>query len=517
MSNSINPKKVSKKYDYLIVGTGIGGATFGFKMAQAGYSVLFLEKGRHATIINQFPEQSSEFKSNPTEALKNSGRASEQIIDQSTGKSVAFTPFIGSGVGGSSKLYGMVFERFADSDFDTASSSWCLSPKLMNHYYSQAEKLYRVRSQNTQSKANLEIEDSLAEKKIKTYSLARAQSYFRCKGCQGFVCTCQAKMDSEKACLNQAISVYHAELLTDCEVVRIEANAVNVTGLVVNFKNQELRLTAQNYVLAGGALATPALLLKSKNEYWPNGLANSSDQVGRNLMRHLIDIYGLYTKNKPESHLDLKEFGARDFYTDPFEKRGKGLIQSFGRLPHESVIINEIQEKIQNRFVKAIFQIFAPALAFVLRKMNQRLTFVATILEDSPSSENRVTLNSQGKINIAYRVSSEDAKNLVSFRKNLKFIFADFFQFKLLQAHENDRIAHACGTCRMGKDRHTSVVHTDGHTHDIENLLIVDASVFPTSSSANPSLTIAANALRVADLCCQKHQKKEQSNLNQEI
>jgi choline dehydrogenase-like flavoprotein len=393
----------------------------------------------------------------------------------------------------------------------------------MQHYYQQAEKLFHVNQVQIRSQVNADLIQHLNEQGMQTYPLymGKKQTDISCEGCQGLVCTCGKKVDAYNSCLEQAIHQFKACLVTECEVLKLNSNATQVTSALCRWKTesgvQELTISASHFVLAAGALFTPALLLKSKNQFFPNGLSNSSGLVGKNLMRHLIDIYGLWTKNSPESNMDLKEFGAKHFYFDSADQRTKGVLQSFGRLPAVPVLLHEMLEKIQNPILKVLFHMVKPLLGWVLQYVRQRLLFVATILEDSPSETNQIVVNDQGKIQLKYIVSEKDKVLLHSFRKNIQKYIGKFFQLKLMQAHENERIAHACGTCRMGRNKLQSVVNPEGQSHDLKNLWIVDASVFPSSGSVNPSLTIAANALRSAELALKAESQDEASQIKKSV
>lgn len=490
-------------WDYVIIGTGIGGSSFGLKMAMSGKKVLFLEKGHFATLKNKYAEQFKNYSLNSDQILKQAGRNVEYVQDKISGKT--FRPYIGSGVGGSSLIYGMVFERFSEQEMNRSGMKWPVEYKEMIKYYQEAETLFNVKAHAVKSEANKELQKKLLEKGMDTYALplAKKQTHGRhCSGCQGYVCDCGQKMDSLEACLNKAIHNFGATLISNCEVLKLNSNFEKIVSVDCQIKNGDkidsIRIYSSNFVLAAGAMFTPALLLKSKNQYFPNGLANSSGLVGKNLMRHLIDIYGLWTAKKPEAYKDLKEFGAKYFFHDKSDSTNKGVLQSFGRLPEPEVIIQEMADKINSIFLKKIFFKFSIFLVPVLKFLQQRFLFVATILEDTPCEENQIIFENN-QLSLKYSVTDKDNETLINFRKHIQTFIGSYFQVKLLQAHENDRIAHVCGTCRMGEDSSKSVVNKYGRSHDLKNLWIVDASIFPSSGSVNPSLTIVANALRIAD------------------
>jgi choline dehydrogenase-like flavoprotein len=128
---------------------------------------------------------------------------------------------------------------------------------------------------------------------------------------------------------------------------------------------------------------------------------------------------------------------------------------------------------------------------------------LAATLEDFPYADNRVEparTDAQGaRLAIEYRVRDADRARIAAFRKKMGEVLSGY-SFKLIkQAENNQRIAHVCGTCRFGDDPATSVLDRNNRAHGLANLYVVDSSFFPSSGGTNPSLTIAANALRVAD------------------
>jgi choline dehydrogenase-like flavoprotein len=151
-------------------------------------------------------------------------------------------------------------------------------------------------------------------------------------------------------------------------------------------------------------------------------------------------------------------------------------------------------------WARPLLSLASPALrAYLERFVDRRLT-LASIVEDSANPYNRVELAdpATGRIAIRYRVSDSDHRRVVMMRRLMKAALAPLRYTLIPEAHKNERIAHACGTCRFGDDPRTSVLDRNCRAHGLENLYVVDASFFPTSGGTNPSLTIAANALRVA-------------------
>ncbi len=525
------------EWDVVVVGTGMGGATLGHALSQAGWRVLFCEMGRSAlpnapALRVVYPEtRFSATEVSEAELLCAGGRCSQVIEDLSGDKPKRFVPFIGSGTGGSSALYGMILERFFPADFEPARhypyafdsalpQHWPIRYADLAPFYEAAERLYGVRGERDPLRAEVplsvlassppmsgaarELADEFKHRGMHPYQLPQACEYTPgCRGCQGFLCGAACKNDSARVCLEPALTKYGARLLDECEVVKVEASREHVTGLVCRRGGEEFRVKARVFVLAAGALATPSLLLRSINADWPDGVANRSGQVGRNLMRHYIDLYAVFPKLRPERGGNAKEFGCNDLYMAGDTKLG--AIQSFGKLPPGSMIADELQRDLRENLHSAIasaFSLVKPLMRPIFDCVFSRALVVATIVEDLPYADNRVLPPGNeppGGIAIRYRVHSAEADRIKLMRLRMKSLLPRFRYLLIKQAENNQRIAHACGTCRSGVDPATSVVDANNRAHDLANLYIVDASFFPSSGGTNPALTIAANALRVAD------------------
>jgi len=146
-----------------------------------------------------------------------------------------------------------------------------------------------------------------------------------------------------------------------------------------------------------------------------------------------------------------------------------------------------------------------PIMGTVLGRLFARKVVLASIIEDLPYPDNRVTVAETAdtfgrrRTVIEYRISEYEQKRIENFRREMAHLLSPYSFMLIKQAENNERIAHACGTCRFGSDPRESVLEPTNRAHGIENLYVVDSSFFPTSGGTNPALTIAANALRVAD------------------
>jgi choline dehydrogenase-like flavoprotein len=527
----------SQEWDVIVIGTGMGGGTVGLKLAKAGKRVLFLEKGRShlgsaTSLTGNYAENFFPIIEPPDAKhagiMSKAGRWTDSIVDTSGTPTHSSIPFIGCGTGGSSALYGMAMERFSEADFhrgsyrtgaDDSSSlpdSWPISYVDLKPYYEEAEQLYRVRGTVDPLRKetietyqppvplcapNEEMFSFLGGKGLHPYNLPLAcDAVEGCLNCQGYLCPKNCRNDSAKICVEPAIRNYGASLLDECEAVRIDSSDSLVNAVVCRWRGKPLTLRGKIVVLAAGALHTPALLLRSSSEEFPNGLANSSGQVGKNLMRHYIDIYAIAIKQKPKATDNLKQIAFNDFYLS--DGMRFGTVQSFGPLPSPAILFAKIRKRLTDTglpFMSAIFNVFKPIAEFAFSKIFSGRLVLASIMEDLPYTDNAVSLSETGDVVISYKIHPTEMARIESFRKKIRAALKPYSFILKKEADSNSRIAHVCGTCRSGLDPNSSVVDAFNRAHDIKNLFITDASFFPTSGGTNPALTIAANALRAAN------------------
>jgi choline dehydrogenase-like flavoprotein len=325
-----------------------------------------------------------------------------------------------------------------------------------------------------------------------------------CSGCQGYLCGRACKNDAGRICLEPALRDHGARLLDDCDVVALEADRSRVTGVVCERSGARFTVRAPVVVLAAGALETPRILLGSASGAWPQGLANGSGLVGKYLMRHHIDLYLIAPKLKGEFDNRQKELAFNDFYLLDGQKLGSG--QSFGRLPPPATLAASVADDLRQGplpWVAPLFKLARPFVTPVLDGFVYRRMILAATLEDFPYADNRVEPArgdvESARLAIEYRVRDADRARITAFRARMREVLAGYSVKLIKQAENNQRIAHVCGTCRFGDDPAHSVLDRNNRAHGLANLYVVDSSFFPSSGGTNPSLTIAANALRVAD------------------
>lgn len=524
------------EWDAMVIGTGIGGATLGHALARQGQRVLFCERGtsrQPGVAEGDYAERLNTPLTHPVNtmaphSLLRAGRWPTQLIDKSAKSGRPFIPFIGTGVGGSSALYGMAMERFSAADFQPELNSepgrsgrpaWPITYDELQPYYAQAEDLYRVRGSADPlrpdtpslmaapplSRTATALSQRLAARGMHPYQLPSACEYVPgCLTCQGFLCPKRCKNDSWQIAVEPAVTQYGATLIDDCEVVRLHSSAHAVTTVECLWNGQPLELHAKQIILAAGAVNTPLLLQRSASTEWPNGLANASGMVGRHLMRHLIDLYVLKADAGALDDNRRKEIAFNDFYRHGTDKLG--TVQSFGRLPPPQMIIDALHDDISAAgfgWALPLVKLGSPVLRLFLARMVDRGVTLATIVEDYPNPENRVERSGDGggghqTATIHYQVDPAAQRRIALMRRLMKDCLRPASYQLIADASNNQRIAHACGTCRMGNDPGSSVVDKTCRAHGLDNLYIVDGSCFVSSGGTNPSLTIAANALRVA-------------------
>jgi choline dehydrogenase-like flavoprotein len=543
MTNTNTINSIKDAADVIVIGTGMAGATIGYALAKAGKKVLFCESG-HSQI-----NTSDKFKGNFAESyfdkpavpqaehreiLLNSGRWADLLKDVSALKSRSFIPYLGTGTGGSSALYGMAMERFSPVDFSpranySAQSSanlpenWPISYKDLEPYYAQAEKLFRVKGTTDplkeysdssalmdpppMSEPSQELFDYFTNKDLHPYRLPLACEFeVGCTGCQGFLCEKNCKNDSAKICLSPAINQYGATLLDNCNVIKLESSGGKVTEVHCEVNGEAHKLTAPLIILAAGALRTPKILFDSKSNDWPNGLANGSGLVGKNLMRHYVDLYAVTTKSK-NAVGHMKEIGLNDLYFRDGEKLAN--IQSFGLLPPAKILVESVEQDVREKvspIAAFLFKLVKPIPRTVLSILLSKKVILATVMEDVPYLDNKVSVDeATGQLVINYKINEVTNARIAKLRTAMGALLKPYKFMELKQAESNERIAHACGTCRFGDNPAESVLNSVNRAHAISNLYIVDSSFFPSSSGTNPSLTIAANALRVAEHILKNH------------
>jgi choline dehydrogenase-like flavoprotein len=259
-------------------------------------------------------------------------------------------------------------------------------------------------------------------------------------------------------------------------------------------------------VLAANGVGTPRLLLNSKSERHPNGLANSSDQVGRNLMFHpYIQTYGYVPDEIDGNRGPPLNLWSHEFYeTDPARDFKRGYMFQIGR--GNGPIAEAIASHEHGRLP------WGAAHHAIYRKLVYRRLNLSVVVDDLPEAHNRVTLDpvltdSHGipAPKVEYTVGENSRRMIEHGVANAKRVLALIGARDI--AVQNPIVFggwHNLGTARMGEDPATSVVNGWGRAHDVRNLFIIDGAIFASAGAVNPTSTIQAMALYIADAMKQR-------------
>lgn len=516
-----------EEWDVIVVGCGMGGGTAGYELARLGRRVLFLEKGfllhgaDAGSLLNSIRT--------PADAVMWNGRWPEKVRGQTSFGPVDFHAPLGCGTGGSTCLYSGQLERFRAADFrprqwypDGGDSNlpeeWPVSLEEMQPFYRRAETLFGVRGTpdplEPDPEATLGVPPAMSERDRVLFEAFQAQGLhpYRshmavayvdgCRECDD-VCRQGCKGDAGSRCVLPALIQHHAAILPRCEALALETDGRRVTGLRVWWREREQTLRAKVVVLGAGAWMTPLLLLRSRSAEWPDGLANRSGLVGRNLMLHATDLVAVEPKEWHPTDGPSKAVTLNDFYDDRGHKLG--TFQSVGRrLDARTIELLLIcaAERDSARW-EGLSPGFAPRAAKLATHRFRAASLMATIVEDLPYVENRVIpdTSSTNGMRFEYRYTGELHRRNQHFQRRLHEALAPRLAAHVMPLGGNNiNYGHVCGTCRFGNDARTSVLDRTNRAHEVDNLYVVDASFFPSSGATNPSLTIAANALRVGSL-----------------
>ena len=506
-------------YDVIIIGSGAGGGTLAHRLASSGKSILILERGGW---LKREPENWS------AEAVFKDARYVSPDLWRHASNDKIFQPGTYHYVGGATKMYGASLYRLRKEDFsplvhcDGISPGWPISYEDMEPYYLQAEQLYQVHGARGEDPTEppssgpypfpavshepriQQLSDDLAKAGYHPFHspcgimLNEANMPYsrcvRCMDCDGFPCVVHAKSDAEVLAVRPALENGNVTLLIHAKVVKLNTNSEGtaVTEVMAEVDGQPQTFRGGIVVVSCGAAHTAELLLSSANDKHPHGLANGSDQVGRNYMFHTSQAVLAISKEPNPTHYQ-KTLGLNDFYfgMDDF-KFPVGNIQMVGK-----------SQAPMYRGEKPIETFLAPE--WVLDKLASHAVDFWLMTEDLPSPDNRVTVAPDGKIRLAYTATNQKASNRLY--EKLKSMLNSLGMHEHLIPRnlymKNDvgvaGVAHQSGTCRFGLDPKTSVLDTNCKAHELDNLYVVDTSFFPSIGAVNPALTAMANALRVGD------------------
>jgi choline dehydrogenase-like flavoprotein len=521
-------------FDSIIVGSGFGGALAAKVLVEAGWRVLMLERGRW---VARGPENWT-----------------PEGVGQLTEHYSLEAPYVAEPagpralgayhcVGGPSVFYGGVSLRFREHDFEPepaitgdSGAAWPIRYADLESYYGEAERIIGVAGSDADdptapprstpypfpaaelAPVSRRIESAARALGLHPFRLPLAISHqaqpgrsacISCSTCDGFACAIGAKNDLATTVL-QPLMARGLRLQAETVVTRLLHDGQRITGVeaVPLAGGAPTVYRAREVILAAGAIATPHLLLASGLER----VNPAGDLVGRYLMRHYNEIiFGIFARPPDREGRFHKQLGIHDLYLGAHGRAGararrEGGTHQVPRFARDDIWgpIGAIQQLPTPpvALVKAeLPRLLAPALAPLVRN----LTGLLVMAEDQPQYENRVILDTGApadrwglpRLHIQFRHTARDLAAGELLIRTARRVLRKAGAIGWYR-HKIHTFSHGVGTVRMGSDPATSVLDPDGRFRGLENLTVTDASVFPTSAAVNPSLTIAANALRMS-------------------
>jgi choline dehydrogenase-like flavoprotein len=473
----------------------MGGGTAAWALAQRGIDVLVVERGE------AIPKEAANL--SPREVFINRRYKPAETWRDGSGRS--FRPGVHYVVGGNTKVYGASLPRFRESDFgrvehhEGISPAWPFSYADLEPYYGQAERLYNVHGATGSDPSEpwrsepypfeavphepyvAALADRLRSAGVSPsptsmgIDLRPEGACIRCS-----TCAFDAKGDSDTCALRPAIATGNVRLLTGTRVTRIctDSSPRVVSHLEAEGPDGPVRIVGDRYVIAAGAANSAALLLASANADHPTGLANSSDQVGRNFMMHNNAHIACMDLDRINEVVFQKTLQVNDWYHDGGDGRPLGTLQMLGKVQ------GIMMKSWATRVPLAALDVFAA-----------RSVEWLVMTEDLPSPDNRVTLDGDGTIRVT-RTAVGTSTHRTLLRRAKQLMRKAGYDIIGVQPFDISMNSHMCGTLVAGNDPGRSVLDPWCRTHDVENLWVLDSGFFPSSAAMNPALTIAAQALR---------------------
>lgn len=483
--------------DIIIIGSGMGGASLAAALAPTGQRILILERGYH---LPDSPEARD-----PAAIFQRGHFKPKEVWHDADGQ--PFNPGNYAFVGGNTKFYGAVLLRYRAEDFHPlrhiggVTPGWPIDYAAMEPFYTQAETLYRVRGDDAG--------DASVPPRSAPYpyppvpdepDIAALRRAFAAQGLHpsalplgvdidawlarapttwdAFPDSTGAKSDAESCGLAAALRHPNVTLRTGTRVTRLLAEGRRITGVQVEGPDGPATLTAGTVCLCAGAIMSAGLLLASANADHPNGLANGSDQVGRNFMNHNLTAMIAVNPFRRNRTVYEKTIQINDFYlTGGPGGEPLGNIQMLGRITGP-ILAGETGMPL-----------------WLSHWLSEHSIHIMAMSEDLPDPDSRVMWRNGGVV-VDWRRTNVEAHDILVGKLKAAMRRAGW-PITLSRGFPKSKPSHQCGTARMGQDPATSVVDVNLKAHDLDNLYIADASVLPTSAAVNPSLTIAALGLRL--------------------
>ena len=516
------------RYDVIVVGSGPGGGSVAWSLAKTGKRILVVERGDY------LPRERENWDTD--EVFRNARYQADETWYSASGDS--FKPGLHYFVGGNSKVYGGVLLRLREADFDAVrhpdgvAPEWPVKYDVFEPYYQAAENLFQVHGNRGEDPTEprwtkpypkpaishepriQKLGDDLARHGYRPFHLPMGalmeedgkggtlphSPLLRCDPFDGYPSLTNGKSDSQIICIDPTLAAHpNVTLLRNALVERLltDAGGGSVTGIEVAIEGQRHTISADIVVVACGALSSALLFLRSASPAFPDGLANRSGQVGRNYMRH-NNATVLAISKTPNPTQFQKTLGINDFYfghdKSPMNdwEFPLGHIQMVGKSDGMQIEAEGLPSFLQWLPTRPFSWIAQHSIDFWLTS------------EDLPKPENRIYYADN-------RVHLDLTETNMEGHRRLRTKLRELCDKTEIEPHLLDRslylgkdtpiggTAHQAGTLRFGPDPETSVLDLDCKAHGIDNLYVTDASFFPSIGAVNPTLTIIANALRVAD------------------
>ncbi len=494
---------MTREVDVVIIGSGMGGGTLAYALRDAGLKILLIERGDYlpAEPENWQPEAVFDQKRY---------KPDEHWLDASN--SQPFQPGVHYFVGGNTKVYGAALPRLRREDFGAVeheggtSPAWPISYDDLEPYYAEAERLYRVHGKPGDDPTeparsgpfpyphvpNESYMDDLADRLRGQglhpfylpmgIDLREGGRCIRCKTCDGFPCKVMAKSDADTCAVRPALEGGQVDLWTQTRALRLltDDTGKQIVGVEVERLGEKVIVRATHYIVACGAVNSTLLLLRSANAKHPNGLANSSGQLGRNYMVHNNTALMAVDPFRRNPTVFQKTMAVNDYYFRSDRWRyPMGNVQLLGKL--QAGMLTAAQPLVPKP---------------ILQGMANRSVDWWVMSEDLPDPNNRIELMSSGQVRVHWKPNNLVAHDQL-IQASRDMMKRAGYPLVLIQRMGIETNSHQCGTARMGHDPASSVLDAHCKAHDLDNLYVLDASFFPSSAAMNPALTIAAQALRV--------------------
>ncbi len=522
--NDMNARKYKDGADVCIVGAGAAGGVLAYELAKAGLNVVVIEAG-------PFWNPQTDFASDEL-SMKRLGWQDTRIVSGQNPLQMGHNNS-GRGVGGGTTHFTGVFLRFYESDFRTRSidgvgEDWPISYEDLEPYYDRIEREIAVSGPKHFPWGPFNGPYPYPERE----PISGNAEIFRI-GCEALgiessvppLAIISAPFDGRPPCINRGFCnqgcmpnskfstlIQHipkaialgAEVISDAMVTQVLTNAEGrATGVTFVYEGVTYEQKARVIILANFVVEAPRLLLHSANTQFPNGLANSSGWVGKAIMPHSSqDVYGKYDEEiRLYKGTPVLAMTQHFYETDPTRGFARGYtLHAHGSRPVAMASGIARSHKLWGKQLRE---------AMLDYNFYGRITLVGEVL---PDPNNQVTLTDTKdeygmpipKVSFSY---GDNDRKLIehAVAKMKEVIVAGGGQ----PVFTTDDTAHLMGGCRMGDDPTTSVTNSYGQTHDIPNLFISGASLFVTSSGANPTNTVMALAARSADYIIEQMNTRE--------